>query len=118
MRYMIYKYFLPFHGLPFHSVFVSKIYLFIFRERGRAGEKYQCVVASHMPPSTGDLACSPGVCPGWESNWQPFGSQARTEYTELYQTWLYSINSVFFDTQKCLILVKSSLYFTFVACAF
>ena len=54
------------------------IYLFIFRERGREGEregeKYQCVVASRAPPMV-DLACNPGMCPDWESNWQPFGSQ-------------------------------------------
>ena len=24
-----------------------------------------------------DLACNPGVCPDWESNWQLFGLQAR-----------------------------------------
>ena len=42
--------------------------LFIFRERGREGEKHQCVVASHMLP-TGDLACNSGImCPDWESN--------------------------------------------------
>ena len=38
------------------------------------GEKYQCVVASVTPP-TGDLAHNPGMCPDWESNQQPFGSQ-------------------------------------------
>ena len=32
--------------------------LFIFRE----GEKHQCVIASHVPP-TGDLAHNPGMCP-------------------------------------------------------
>ena len=46
-------------------------YFFIFRQRGREGEKegekHQCVVASHVPP-TGDLACKPGMCPDWESN--------------------------------------------------
>ena len=45
-------------------------YLFIFRERGREGEregeKHQC--ASCAPP-TGDLARNPGMCPDWESNW-------------------------------------------------
>ena len=53
-----------------------RFYLFIFRERGRdgerEGEKQQCVVASHTPP-TGDLAHNPGMCPDWESNQQPFG---------------------------------------------
>ena len=45
--------------------FLKRFYLFIFRERGREGdreeEKHQCVVASHMTP-TGDWpaiqACS------------------------------------------------------------
>ena len=26
-------------------------------------------------PLTGDLAHNPGLCPDWESNWWPFGSQ-------------------------------------------
>ena len=43
------------------------IYLFLEREE-REREKYQCVFASHVPPS-GDLACKPGMCPNWESNW-------------------------------------------------
>ena len=64
------------------------IYLFIYRERGREGEregeKHQCVVASHASP-TGDLAHNPGMCPDLELNWQPFGSQAHTQSTELYQ---------------------------------
>ena len=63
------------------------IYLF-FREKGREGEregeKHQCMVASHMPP-TGDLAHNPGMCPDWESNQQPFGSQAHAQSTELHQ---------------------------------
>ena len=37
-----------------------------------------------MPP-TGDLAGNPGMCPDWESNQQPFGSQASTQSTELHQ---------------------------------
>ena len=65
--------------------FLKRFYLFIFRERGRKGEregeKHQCVVASHAPPS-GDLAHSPGMCPDWESNQQPFGLQAGTQSTE------------------------------------
>ena len=47
--------------------FFKDFYLFICRERGREGEsegeKHQCVVASLMPPYTGDLACKPGLCP-------------------------------------------------------
>ena len=37
-----------------------------------------------MPP-TGGLACNPGMCPDWESNQRPFGSQASTQSTELHQ---------------------------------
>ena len=48
------------------------------------GEKHQCVVASHTSP-TGDPAHNPGMCPDWELNWQPFGSQAHTQSTELHQ---------------------------------
>ena len=50
----------------------------------REGEKHQCVVASHMP-RTGDLVCHPGMCPDWESNPQPFRSQAGAQSTELCQ---------------------------------
>ena len=45
------------------------------------GEKHQCLVASHTPP-TGDLAHNPGMCPDWESNWRPFGLHARAQSTE------------------------------------
>ena len=59
-------------------VFFKRFYLFLFRHRGREGErqgeKRQCVVASCMPP-TGDLARSPGMRPDWELNQQRFGLQ-------------------------------------------
>ena len=67
--------------------------LFLEREEGKekGGEKLQRVVASHAPP-TGDLARNPGVCPGWEPNPGPFGSQARAQSIELHQpgpcTWI------------------------------
>ena len=58
--------------------FFLRFDLFIFRDRGREGEregkKYQCMVASHTP-STGDLAHNSDMCPDWEWNWRPFGSQ-------------------------------------------
>ena len=37
-----------------------------------------------MPP-TGDHAHTPGTYPDWESNQQPFGSQASTQSTESHQ---------------------------------
>ena len=64
------------------------IYLFIFRQRGREGkkegEKHQCVVASHKPP-TGGLACNPGTCPDWELNPRSFGLQTGAQSTEPHQ---------------------------------
>ena len=61
--------------------------LFIFKEKGREGERegeeHQCVVTSHASP-TGDLARKPGMCPDWELNWQSFGSEASTQ-SEPYQ---------------------------------
>ena len=66
--------------------------LFIFRQSGREGEregeKHHCGVASHMPP-TGDLALNLGMCPDWESNQQPFGSQAGTQSTEPHQPGMF-----------------------------
>ena len=67
--------------------FFLKFYLFIFRERkgGRKrGRETSCVVASCMSP-LGDLAHNIGICPDWESNWRPFGSQAGTQSTEPHQ---------------------------------
>ena len=58
-----------------------RFHLFLEREEGREGEKHQCVVASHEPP-TGDLVCNPGICPDWELNRRSFGSQASTQSTE------------------------------------
>ena len=46
------------------------------------GKRYIDPVASHMT-LTGDLAPNPGMCSDWELNWQPFGSQAGTQSTEL-----------------------------------
>ena len=67
---------------------IFKKILFIFRERGREGEregeKHQCVVDSRVPPP-GDQAHNPGMCPDWEPNWQPFGSQASAQSTEPHQ---------------------------------
>ena len=55
------------------------IYLFLERGEGREKERERNIdvweiqrsVVSRMPP-TGALACSPGMCPDWESNRQTF----------------------------------------------
>ena len=54
----------------------AKDFIYLFLERGevggeRGGKKDQCVAAAHLPPP-GDLARSPGTCPGWELKWRPF----------------------------------------------
>ena len=66
--------------------FFKRCYLFLERgkEGGREWEKHQCVVAS-CTASTGDLARNPGMCPDWESNQRPLGSQASTQSTQPHQ---------------------------------
>ena len=72
----------------FFLFFKKRFYLFITRERGkereREGEKHQCVVVSHTPP-TGDPARNPGMCPDQEPNWWPPGFQASSQSTEPHQ---------------------------------
>ena len=69
-----------------------KILLIYFLERGeerekeREREKDQCVRDTSIGClSLGNLACNPGVCPDWESNLQPFGSQVGVHSTEPHQ---------------------------------
>ena len=59
-------------------------YFYRWREGEKEGEKHQCVVAPRAPP-TGSLAYNPGMRPDWESNQQPFGSQASGQSTEPHQ---------------------------------
>ena len=69
---LVYKKYLRKMSLLFYLIYFLKIlYLFMFRERvrdgEREGEKHQCVGASGTPP-TGDPACNPGMCHDWELN--------------------------------------------------
>ena len=68
----------------FFKFVVFKILFFFLEGKENERERKQCVVVSCTPP-TGNLASNPGMWPDWESNQQPFGSQARTQTTELYQ---------------------------------
>ena len=91
------------------------IYLFfIFRERGREGErdgkKHQCVGASCVPP-TGDPACNPGMCPDWELNWRPFVSQVSAQSTEPYQPGLFLSVTVYFASCIFYIVFYIFIYF-------
>ena len=65
-------------------IFLKDLFIFFLE-----GEKHQCVGASHTPP-TEDLIGNPAMCPDWDSNWQPFGSQAGTQPTEPHQPGLLS----------------------------
>ena len=74
--------------------FLKRFYLFVFRERGREGEregeKHQCARNTSIgclpcTPPARDLAQNPCMYPDWESNQWPFNSQAGTQSTELHQ---------------------------------
>ena len=66
----------------------KRFYLFIFRQgKGERKGGRETSMCGHMPP-TGDQACNPGMCPDWELNQRPFGSQAGAQSTELLQAGL------------------------------
>ena len=54
-------------------LFFLRFYLFIFRQRGREGERNVTVWLPLESAPTGDLAWNPGMCLDWEANWWPFG---------------------------------------------
>ena len=72
-------------GLVF---FFLRFYLFVGRGEGRetkvdVQEKHLSVAPRTHP--TENLACNPGMCPDWESNWWPFSLQAGAQSTEPQQ---------------------------------
>ena len=93
--------------MELHIFFVKDFIYFIFRQRGREGEregeKYQCVVDSSVPP-IGDLAGNPSMCPDWEWSQQPFGSPAGTSSTEPHQPgWNYTCSyATFWKSALCM----------------
>ena len=68
-------------------------YLFLFRERGREGER-------EWTPPTGDLARNPGTCPDQELNLWPFDTQAGTQSSEPHQPGLYLLSIVLLHTSS------------------
>ena len=65
-------------------------------------------LATSRVPHNGDLARNPGMCPDWESNQQPFGSQASAKSTEPYQP---GLNLTLFFSYKANYLGLYSLSF-------
>ena len=63
-----------------------KYFVYLFLDRGERREKERerniSVWLPLLCPALGNLACNPGMCPDWEWNQQPFGSQAGTQSTE------------------------------------
>ena len=69
------------------SFFFKGIYLFLEREEGRVkkmGRNIHVWLPLVCPP-TGELTRIPSMCPEWELNQRPFGSQAGTQSTEPHQ---------------------------------
>ena len=70
-------------------LFFFRFYLFIFRERGREGEregkKYQCAVASHVPPPQGGPGRQPRHGPWLGIEPATLWFTARTQSTGLHQ---------------------------------
>ena len=68
-----------------------RFYLFL---EGREGERETSVCGCLSSVPTGSLACKPGMCPDWESNWRPFGSQACAQSIELHHPGLFSYSFI------------------------
>ena len=79
--------------------------------------------SSCAPPLTGDLACNTGMCPEWELNLQPLGSQASAQSTDwatparaLHSCFLMRIyiKHISLSTFQISILKASSSFFFFL----
>ena len=60
------------------TLFLNKDFIYLFLERRERKEKEKernNNVWLPLVPHTGDLAHNTSMCPDWESNQQPFGSQ-------------------------------------------
>ena len=62
-----------------HFIFL-RFYLFLERgagkEKGRETSMCGCLLRPPPLRPPGVLGCNPGLCPDWESNWQPLGAQS------------------------------------------
>ena len=81
--------FLEFSNVFFKFYFLEIFYLFIFRQRGTEGESERnanvWLPLACPTPTPGSLARNLGMCPDWELNQRPFGSQASAQSTKPHQ---------------------------------
>ena len=72
--------------LCLYSFFFKDFISLFFRvgKGGREGEKHLCVVSSHASPIR-DPDHNPGMCPTWELNQRPLGSQGSIQSTGPHQ---------------------------------
>ena len=96
------------HMIVLFLNFFLIFYLFLEREEGREKEKARNINV-WLP-----LACPPlgswpttGMCPDWELNQRPFGSQASAQSTEPYQPGLFLI---FWGTSILFFIVVIPVY--------
>ena len=68
------------------NIFFFKDFVGLFLGRGEERERNINVWFPLTCPHTRDLACNPGMCPDWESNWRLFGLQASAQPTEPQQS--------------------------------
>ena len=87
--------FISFCMYHYHCPYFFKDFIYLFLDRGEGREiKRERNINVWLPlmhPPTGDLACNPGMCPGWELNQRPFGSKAGTQSAEPHQPGPYFI---------------------------
>ena len=107
------------------EIFIYYYYLKILFILEGKGEKNQCVRETSIscllysrPPTTGDLACSPGMCPDWELNWWPLGSQVGAQATNHTSQGkrLYCLNSTVFHVLWCILRVVLQVQFHACLC--
>ena len=90
----IFKYFLGFIYLfilkiqDYQHLFL-KYFIYSFLDRGERREKIVIVWLPLTCPTPRNLAHNPGMCPDWELNQRPFGSQVSVQSTEPHQLRLY-----------------------------
>ena len=93
---------------PFQFLNLFKDFTYLFLEQGREGERERNINVRLPVTPRGDLAHNPHMCPDWESNGWPFGSQASTQSTEpqqpepyfVFYSWGISVRKLFSEGER------------------